>query len=168
MEIPLEFGVGSPKRRKKNFFALKHLIDPTNEIKKNIYSILLERGGFLPMVWKIPYFFFRFLLNPSLNDFISHWIVLLNSGSPSWLLKQRCLWQGCCLSLPCYCTCPARFVYFLTEIRQRFQLNQWKKHLAISLKKDKNYCFFFDLLGFEAQNINNFKHENQRKVIILE
>ena len=42
----------------------------------------------------------------------------INSGSPSWLLKQRCLWQGCCLSLPCYCTCPARFVYFLTETVQ--------------------------------------------------
>ena len=53
-----------------------------------------------------------------INDFISHYTVLLNSGSPSWLLKQRCLWQGCCLSLPCYCTCPARFVYFLTETVQ--------------------------------------------------
>ena len=33
LEVPLEFGVGSPKRRKKNFFALKHLTDPTYEIK---------------------------------------------------------------------------------------------------------------------------------------
>ena len=78
--VPLKLGLGTPtfigtprirgrysgKKRKKNFFALKHFLEPIYEIKKNIYSILLEGGGFLPMMWKIPDFFF-FLLNPSLS-----------------------------------------------------------------------------------------------------
>ena len=55
----------SRKKEKKKFFALKHFLEPIYEIKKNIYSILLEGGGFLLMVWKIPDFFF--LLNPSLS-----------------------------------------------------------------------------------------------------
>ena len=83
--LPLKLGLGTPtfigtprirgrysgKKRKKNFFALKHFLEPIYEIKKNIYSILLEGGGFLPMMWKIPYFFF-FLLNPSLSIHVNY------------------------------------------------------------------------------------------------
>ena len=66
--LTLESGEGTlKKKKKKNFFALKHFLEPIYEIKKNIYSILLEGGGFLPIVWKIPYFFFS--LNPSLKLF---------------------------------------------------------------------------------------------------
>ena len=68
MEIPLEFGVGSPKRRKKNFFALKHLIDPTYEIKKNIYSILLERGGVPPDGMENSILFFKIFIEPFPNE----------------------------------------------------------------------------------------------------
>ena len=67
--LPLKLGLGTPrirgrysgKKRKKNFFALKHFLEPIYEKKKNIYSILLEGGEFLPMMWKIPDFFFFFI-----------------------------------------------------------------------------------------------------------
>ena len=48
MEVSLELGVGTLEKKKKNFFALKHFLEPIYEIKKNIYSILLEGGGVPP------------------------------------------------------------------------------------------------------------------------
>ena len=79
--VPLKLGLGTPtfigtprirgrysgKKRKKNFFALKHFLEPIYEIKKNIYSILLEGGGVPPDGVENSRLFFFFLLNPSLS-----------------------------------------------------------------------------------------------------
>ena len=85
--VPLKLGLGTPtfigtprirgrysgKKRKKNFFALKHFLEPIYEIKKNIYSILLEGGGSYRWCGKFQTFFF-FLLNPSLILILLIWL----------------------------------------------------------------------------------------------
>ena len=43
--VPLELGKGTPEKKKKNFFALKHFLEPIYKRKKNMYSLILEGEG---------------------------------------------------------------------------------------------------------------------------
>ena len=62
--VPLELAKGTPEKKKKNFFALKHFLEPIYQIKKNMYSLILERGGVPTEVRENSLIFFLFFNEP--------------------------------------------------------------------------------------------------------
>ena len=62
--VPLELAKGTPEKKKKKFFALKHFLEPIYKRKKNMYSLILEGEGGPTEDRENSLIFFSFFIEP--------------------------------------------------------------------------------------------------------